>query len=209
MKKILSLTLAVMLLVSAIPTAFAAETQDYSLGTAVTVTGAGGDYTVTVPATLTPGQTGTVTASGYWSSDEVLYVTVPSTVEVRNGSQTANINVSFDGIKANGNYIEGMNIPVNISIDNGGILFGEWTGIIEYDVELISLITFTIAGTEYKAEDGMTWFQWANSTYNTDGFECATTSGSIEKDGIKVSNGTTTENGYSTIRPNKAYKFQE
>ena len=45
MKKILSLTLAVMLLLSAIPTAYAAD-QDYSLGTAVTVEGAGGECSV-------------------------------------------------------------------------------------------------------------------------------------------------------------------
>lgn len=28
-------------------------------------------------------------------------------------------------------------------------------------------ITFTIDGTTYQAEDGMTWEQWVNSDYNT------------------------------------------
>lgn len=33
-----------------------------------------------------------------------------------------------------------------------------------------TLISFTIDGTSYQAEDGMTWAQWVNSSYNTDGF---------------------------------------
>lgn len=28
------------------------------------------------------------------------------------------------------------------------------------------LITFTISGTEYQAEEGMTWEGWVNSSYN-------------------------------------------
>lgn len=30
-----------------------------------------------------------------------------------------------------------------------------------------ALISFTISGTSYQAEEGMTWAQWANSDYNT------------------------------------------
>ena len=33
-----------------------------------------------------------------------------------------------------------------------------------------SLISFTIAGTEYQAEPGMKWGEWLTSKYNTDGF---------------------------------------
>lgn len=32
------------------------------------------------------------------------------------------------------------------------------------------LISFTIAGTTYQAEEGMTWQQWVASSYNTGGF---------------------------------------
>ena len=32
------------------------------------------------------------------------------------------------------------------------------------------LISFTISGTTYQAQEGMTWGQWVNSDYNTDGF---------------------------------------
>ncbi len=30
-----------------------------------------------------------------------------------------------------------------------------------------TLISFTIAGTSYQAEEGMTWEEWVNSSYNT------------------------------------------
>lgn len=33
-----------------------------------------------------------------------------------------------------------------------------------------TLISFTIEGTEYQAELGMTWAQWVDSSYNTGGF---------------------------------------
>ena len=33
-----------------------------------------------------------------------------------------------------------------------------------------SLITFTIAGVQYQAEEGMTWEEWCNSEYNTYGY---------------------------------------
>jgi hypothetical protein len=33
-----------------------------------------------------------------------------------------------------------------------------------------NLISFTIAGTQYKSEAGMTWGEWVESEYNTGGF---------------------------------------
>ena len=35
---------------------------------------------------------------------------------------------------------------------------------------LTNLITFYIDNTQYQAEEGMTWEEWVNSEYNTDGF---------------------------------------
>lgn len=32
-----------------------------------------------------------------------------------------------------------------------------------------TLISFTIAGTSYQAEEGMTWGEWVASSYNTGG----------------------------------------
>lgn len=41
--------------------------------------------------------------------------------------------------------------------------------VIAYGVDAVNLISFTIDGTSYQAEEGMTWEQWANSSYNTAG----------------------------------------
>ena len=178
MKKILSLTLAVMLLVSAIPTAFAAETQDYSLGTAVTVEGAGGEYTVTVPATLNAGEVGTVTANGYWAKEETLIVTAPETIEVTHTqtNQKATVNVDFDGIEALGDDLEEQTVTASISVDKGNTKFGTWTGTIVYNVELVDLPdgTFAIMTSSgeqviLEADEGMTWETWRTSDYNTVG----------------------------------------
>ena len=38
-----------------------------------------------------------------------------------------------------------------------------------------TLLSFTIDGTTYYAEEGMTWYNWVNSSYNTNGFACAST----------------------------------
>lgn len=188
MKKILSLTLAVLMVVSMIPTAFAAETQDYSLGTAVNLVGDGGEYTVTVPATLELGQTGAVTAKGYWKSYETLTVSAPEQIEVTNAktSETTKLDVNFAGIQSAGNDLGEMNVPVDISIDDSSIIFGEWIGIIEYNVELMrtDFITFTINGLEFQAYEDMTWAEWCDSKYNTDGqgakmYEVDTESGYI------------------------------
>lgn len=35
----------------------------------------------------------------------------------------------------------------------------------------VELISFTIDGDHYEAEDGMTWEQWVATDYNTDGYE--------------------------------------
>ena len=49
----------------------------------------------------------------------------------------------------------------------------------------VIMISFTIDGTSYQAESGMTWFEWVNSEYNTGGF---TSDGNriLEPDGTRV-----------------------
>ena len=44
----------------------------------------------------------------------------------------------------------------------------------------VIMISFTIDGTTYQAESGMTWFEWVNSEYNTGGFFLSV--GSINND---------------------------
>lgn len=48
---------------------------------------------------------------------------------------------------------------------------GTTTGEIDWDkINGTNLISFTIDGTSYKAEEGMTWAEWVASDYNTGGF---------------------------------------
>lgn len=39
------------------------------------------------------------------------------------------------------------------------------------------MITFTIGTVTYQAEEGMTWEEWCNSEYNTDGYYAYNTTG--------------------------------
>lgn len=171
MKKIVSLTLAGLMLVSMIPTAFAAETQNYELGTSVTVVGDGGEYYVTVPASLEPGQTGTVTAYGKWASNETVKVWTDETVEVTHtetGEKTT-VNVDFAGIESLGNDLEDMNVTAPISIDKGEIRFGEWTGVIEYNVEFDDGIADTIMFKDVKYTCTDSSIKNTDITFNSDG----------------------------------------
>lgn len=65
-----------------------------------------------------------------------------------------------------------------------------------------TLITFTIDGTTYQAEEGMTWYDWCNSEYNTDSeWECA--SGSDKVMGTYIYNHSyVTEGGNAVVGNN-------
>ena len=172
--------LAVTMAMAALPTAFAAETQDYTLGSQVSVIGnAASEYEIKVPARLEAGgAAGNVVATGTWRSSETLIVTAADEVEVTEeatGAKTM-VPVVFDGINAQGNDLAAMSISKAVSVEKGDILFGTWTGVIEYNVEFddgIERIDFSLGGTPYKAEVGMTWEDWVESSYNTDGFQIA------------------------------------
>ncbi len=47
----------------------------------------------------------------------------------------------------------------------------EWDGTGVVIEGLVKLISFTLSyGTEFRAEEGMTWQEWVNSEYNTENF---------------------------------------
>ena len=46
-----------------------------------------------------------------------------------------------------------------------------------------ALISFTIDGTSYQAEEGMTCLEWVNSDYNTGGYTCSGSGGAIFAEG--------------------------
>lgn len=152
MKKILSLTLAALMVVSMVPTAFAAEvggnwaggTQVEATGTRSTVEDDGSvshnaEYTITVPAMLAPGGAGTVTLEGYWPSDATVKVTAEEKVEMVNNINSADkkeLAVTFASIEKAGSNtaIVTASAPVSVA-DISNALFGKWAGKFNYNVE--------------------------------------------------------------------------
>ena len=51
--------------------------------------------------------------------------------------------------------------------------------IIAIQKNLIGLITFTIGGVEYEAKEGMTWGEWVESEYNSEGYYISSASGNV------------------------------
>ena len=152
MKKILSLTLAVLMVVSMIPTAFAAEAGgNWAGGTQVEATGSrstveddgsvthNAEYTITVPALLAPGGEGTVTLEGYWPSDATVKVTADASVDMLNSINNADkktLAVTFPSIEKAGNNTQAVSASAPVSVaDISAALFGTWSGKFNYNVE--------------------------------------------------------------------------
>ena len=73
------------------------------------------------------------------------------------------------GISSTGTFVKNpdmTSLPTGIS----GIPSG-WTVVDDGEESGGNLITFTIDGTEYQAEEGMTWEEWCNSDYNVNNYE--------------------------------------
>ena len=151
MKKFASLFLALVMVCSLSISAFAAHT------TTVTYTGTSTEsYTLTVPATLTPGASGEVKANGTWASNRKLIVTAPSTVTLTNDIDggTKTLNVTFDGINQAGNDTVAQTVTKDISVGNiSNALFGTWSGIIVYTVSMENTQQDPIYSFVYKPTD--------------------------------------------------------
>ena len=70
-----------------------------------------------------------------------------------------------NGVASTGTFVKDPNMT-SLPSGNNGIPNG-WT--VEDYVET-NLITFTIDGVEYQAEEGMTWEEWVNSEYNVNDY---------------------------------------
>ena len=198
MKKILSLTLAAVMLLSLVPTAFAAE-NNWQGGTKVEYTATANEqYTVTVPATLAPGGSGDVVASGTWGSNRKLTVTADDDVTLTNSINAADqkvLDVTFAGIELTGSNTESVSDTKQVAVANiTDAIFGTWSGTFNYNVAMSDVaggsttepsdpddggstvepgegqISFTIDDTTYLADEDMTWAEWVASDYNTDGY---------------------------------------
>lgn len=77
--------------------------------------------------------------------------------------------------------ISGYDSPFDIQVTAEDYSGGNWDGFSSVTININTpfydgscdiinpLITFTIGSTTYQAEEGMTWTEWVNSSYNTDG----------------------------------------
>ena len=140
MKKILSLGLVAVMALSMVPMAYAADV-DYTNGTQVTYAGTGAEaYTVTVPAELAPGASGTVTLEGTWASNRQVTVSADANVVLTNSinaQDTKTLTVTFGGITLAGDNNVAVSDTEAVSVaDISDALFGTWSGKFNYNVEI-------------------------------------------------------------------------
>lgn len=160
MKKILSITLATVMLLSIIPTVFAAE-NNWQGGTKVEYTATANEqYTVTVPATLAPGGSGDVVASGTWGSDRKLTVTADKDVTLTNSINAADqkvLDVTFAGIELTGSNTESVSDTKQVTVVNiTDAIFGTWSGTFNYNVAMSDVAGGTEAPTPDDGGDEST-----------------------------------------------------
>lgn len=217
MKKTISLLLvAAMICSMGVTTAFA--TTDAANGTTITYSNENAAYTVTVPASLAPGESGTVTATGLIGDTQKLVVTADTTVSLVNGSQSTDVAITFPGIEMVGNNLEQTATATVAVGDVQQAMFGTWTGILTYNVEFddgeVDMINFTIDGVSCQAEEGMTWGKWLTSDYDNIGLtqkmESSTSKYLVTKQdtGKTLYEGSTKQYQYMEIKADTAYISQ-
>ena len=136
-------------------------------------------YTVTVPARLVPSEnenSGHVVAAGTWASNRKLLVSADTSVRLINSLNTndyKDLDVIFNVIGLIGNNTMAVSHTelISVALMPSTALFGTWSGIFYYDVEMIDNVTapevekisFTIDGYPFVAEAGLNWLDWAES----------------------------------------------
>jgi len=140
-KKMVSVLLAALMVCGLTIPAFAAGAPYGGYETVVSYTGtAQEEYTVTVPATLAPGGSGTVKANGTWDTTRQLNVTAPDSVVLMcdlDASDTKTLTVTGGDITLAGDNTVAVSKSVAISVaDISDALFGTWTGTIVYSVAM-------------------------------------------------------------------------
>lgn len=127
--------------------------------TQVTYSGIGTQgYEIIVPSKLEPGQSGKVTAIGYWDSTKRLDVLTLDTVILTNSidQKTKELNIVYDDIHQLGNNTSIVEVEKDINIENiQNALFGTWDGTIEFSISLktenelaVPMSTYNLIGPE-------------------------------------------------------------
>ena len=139
MKKLISITLALVMSISLYTSAFA-ETLGQDSTNVEYVGQASENYLLTVPASLSPSQSGNVKAEGTWASNRKLVVSAPNTVVLTNDintNETKTLDVAFAGINRIGNDSASITETKAITVGEiSNVLFGTWTGKIVYNASI-------------------------------------------------------------------------
>jgi len=191
MKKLFALILAITMMATLSVTAFATD-YDTTGDKGMTVTySVNPGYTVTIPETVTIGADGTEKTV---SVEDVVvnkgqYVSVTLaadnnfTVKTAEGAELAyTVTANGEAVAAGGEILavnpadgKAGTATITFDIDETAIQYaGTYTGIATFTIAVkdapVTTINFTIDGTPYQADAGMTWAQWVVSDYNTGEF---------------------------------------
>lgn len=163
-KRALSLAMAMTMASSLAVPALAGdeENKEYSTNVsydAVEENGTTEEYIVVVPASMKPGETDEVTATGTWASNRKLTVTSPENVTLTNDLDkgTKTLSVTFQGIEQVGNNVESINVSEDIAVGEiSNAIFGTWSGVIKYNVALGDHANFSLSESTLTMEKGGT-----------------------------------------------------
>ena len=208
MKKLFALILTVAMLATMSVTAFAANAEGGSTELSFNVDPT---YTVTIPATVElerQEDNGTVTYENDYTltaqagvrlkKGEYIEVTIASdyVMETPQGATLA-YTVTKDGNALDNDVVATFTTDkaeqtatIHIAANDPDFA-GEYKDTVTFTLEVKDvpkpLISFTIDGTSYQAEEGMTWGDWVNSEYDNDEFSVDINA--IKKGSSFVSNG--------------------
>ena len=188
MKKLFALILAITMMATLSVTAFAAD-YDTTGDKDMTVTySVNPGYTVTIPTDVTIDGNSTMISAENVVVEKGKYVSVTLaddndfTVKTAQGAEldytvTANgANVAAGGEILAVNPTDGKtgSATITFDIDESDIKYaGTYTGFATFTIAVKdvpkAMINFTIDGTAYQAEEGMTWAEWIDSASNTIG----------------------------------------
>lgn len=97
-------------------------------------------------------------------------VKVTATPPTMTCAGAADVAATFeDGYKTKWSRTEaaGVGTAAAYTVKAVDLIPGSWTGTATFNCELGFLISFTVRGTAYQAEEEMTWGNWVDSSYNT------------------------------------------
>lgn len=139
MKRLFSMFLILIMVLAIVPVVFA--TNDYTQGTLVQYVGQGAEeYTITVPALLKPGESGTVKLEGTWAFNRIVSVTSDPIVELTNNinsNDKKTLSVTFAGISEAGSNTGSQVFTEPVSVDFiENAIFGIWSGKFNYNVNI-------------------------------------------------------------------------